>query len=504
MQARKEIKPQEGYQYEFLTNPADIIIGGGSAGGGKTFGLLLSVMKFINVDNFGAVIFRRETPQITNEGGLLDQSKKLFEQLEIKPELNRTSLTWQWANNVKLKFAHLQREDDVMSYDGSEIPFIAFDELIHFTKKQFFYMLSRNRSTCGVRPRIYATTNPQASGWVKDLLAWWLYPDDYRIETLQGFPIKERIGKLRYFFGGEEKITWGDTKEEVIRKAPQFKESAFLLGLKKNNVNPYDLIKSITFLTGDIYGNKALLDTNPQYLANLNALDEREKMRLAWGCWKMLANEGEVFEYSALLDMFTNEQVQGAILQKQRYLTCDVALQGSDEFVFRYWDNWRCYKTETYPKCDGQQVIELIQNALKKDSIQQSSFCYDADGIGAFIQGFFPAAIPFHGNAIPMKIEEDKQEFENLRSQCIFYFAQKVNERKVYIAPDNTKQQTIKECTAIKRKPYDGRKHGIIPKDEIKQSLQGKSPDRFDSLMMRSIFDLQPQKKKTPAPIFGG
>ena len=312
MQTNKEIiKPQQGYQHDFLTTNADIVIGGGAAGVGKTFALLLSVAKFINTPNFGAIIFRKTTPQITSEGGLLDQSKRLFSKLEVKPDLNRTTLTWQWANNVKLKFSHLQYDDDVQAYDGTEIPFIGFDELIHFSKKQFFYMLSRNRSTCGVRPRIYATTNPQPNGWVKELLSWWLYPDDYHIETLQGYPIKERIGKLRYFFGGEDKITWGDTKEEVIRNAPQFKEKAFLLGLKNNNINPYDLIKSITFLTGDIYDNKALLSTNPQYLANLNTLDKDVQLRLKSGCWKAVQGEGEIFEYSALLDMFTNDYLQG-------------------------------------------------------------------------------------------------------------------------------------------------------------------------------------------------
>ena len=33
------IRPQEGYQMKFLSSEADIVIGGGAAGVGKTFGL---------------------------------------------------------------------------------------------------------------------------------------------------------------------------------------------------------------------------------------------------------------------------------------------------------------------------------------------------------------------------------------------------------------------------------------------------------------------------------
>src|SRR5436305_14925946 len=69
---------------------------------------------------------------------------------------------------------------------------VCFDELTHFTAHQFFYMVSRNRSTCGVRPYIRATCNPDADSWVADFLAWWIDPQT-------GLPIPERAGVLRYY-----------------------------------------------------------------------------------------------------------------------------------------------------------------------------------------------------------------------------------------------------------------------------------------------------------------
>mgnify|MGYP006317372851 FL=1 len=62
-----EFRPQEGPQSAFLESEADIVIYGGQAGGGKTYGLLLEPLRnaLINSD-FGAVIFRHESTQITN------------------------------------------------------------------------------------------------------------------------------------------------------------------------------------------------------------------------------------------------------------------------------------------------------------------------------------------------------------------------------------------------------------------------------------------------------
>ena len=76
-------------------------------------------------------------------------------------------------------------------YDGQGAQVPGFDELTHSTKSQFFYMMSRNRSMCGVRPYIRATCNPDADSWVAEFISWW-------IDQETGLPIPERAGKVRY------------------------------------------------------------------------------------------------------------------------------------------------------------------------------------------------------------------------------------------------------------------------------------------------------------------
>lgn len=209
------IKPQKGYQEKVLSNSADIVISGAAAGVGKTYALLLEPIRHIDNKDFGTVIFRRTSPQIRNEGGLWDTSREIYPYSGAVPK--ESSLEWLFKSGAKLKFSHLEYEKNVFDWQGSQIPLIGFDELTHFTEKMFFYLLSRNRSTCGVRPYVRATCNPDPESWVARLIEWW-------IDWETGYPIPERDGVIRYFIKNGEDYIWGDTAEEVIQKAWFFLE----------------------------------------------------------------------------------------------------------------------------------------------------------------------------------------------------------------------------------------------------------------------------------------
>src|SRR5258705_1508022 len=82
------ISAQPGRQTDFLSTPADICIYGGAAGGGKTVGLILEPLRHVGrVANFSAVLFRRTMPQITNPGGLWDETRNFYPRLVGTPDL---------------------------------------------------------------------------------------------------------------------------------------------------------------------------------------------------------------------------------------------------------------------------------------------------------------------------------------------------------------------------------------------------------------------------------
>ena len=121
-----EIRPQPGAQEAFLASEADIAFYGGAAGGGKTWALLLEPLRHAGNPNFGAVVFRRNSVQVRNEGGLWDESAKLYPLVGATPQ--ESTLQWRFPSGAKLKFAHLEHEKTKLDWQGSQIPLIGFDE----------------------------------------------------------------------------------------------------------------------------------------------------------------------------------------------------------------------------------------------------------------------------------------------------------------------------------------------------------------------------------------
>lgn len=281
---RMEIRPQEGKQTDFLCTQADIAIYGGAAGGGKTFGLLLECLRHIDNSGFGAVIFRRDSKQIKNEGSLLDSSNELYP-LVGGVCTGYPMPTWTFKSGAKVSFSHLQLEKDKYSWQGAQVCLLAFDELTHFTASQFWYMLSRNRSTCGIKPYVRATCNPDSDSWVRSLIDWWI--DD------KGYAIPERSGVIRYFIRDAGEIIWGDSVKELQTKY---------------NASIAD-IKSLTFISSNVYDNKILMQKDPSYIANLKALTLVDRQRLLNGNWNIKPQAGLIFRRSqvTMIDKLPND-----------------------------------------------------------------------------------------------------------------------------------------------------------------------------------------------------
>lgn len=277
-----EIGPQPGGQMQLMACPADVVFYGGEAGSGKTFVELLEPLRWLDFPGFNAVIFRRTSPQIRNPGALLDESKQIYP--NVGGQLLSQNLEWRWPERqVVVKFAHLQHEQDKYDWQGSQVCLIEFDELTHFTRSQVFYMFSRMRSTCGVRPYMRGSCNPDADSWVAEFIRWWIGED--------GYIIPERSGVIRWFIVVGDDVHWADTREELIER---FRDT-----LGEEALEP----KSFTFILGTLEENRKLTEADPSYLSNLLALPLVERERLLGdktrgkkgGNWKIKAEGGKVF-----------------------------------------------------------------------------------------------------------------------------------------------------------------------------------------------------------------
>ncbi len=296
------IKPHAGPQEAFLRSSADIAIYGGQVGGGKSVGLLMEAARHVRNPRYEAAIFRRTSPDITNPGGLWHTSMEFYPALQARPFQSPTH-QWRFPSGATIGFHHLQHDKDRLDWKGTQVPMIGWDQLEEFLESQFWYLFSRNRSTCGVLPYIRATCNPvppddPIGGWLHTLLGWWI--DE------EGDPIWERSGELRWFFRYNDDLYWFSDRTEAIEEAQG-------LGL---DVKP----RSLTFVPARLEDNLTLMEKDPGYKDRLDLLPRVERMRLRGGNWHIRDTAGEL--------------VDRAWFDPEKFV--DIAPAQAD--TVRYWD----------------------------------------------------------------------------------------------------------------------------------------------------------------------
>lgn len=311
-----KIKPQPGPQTHFLECVADIAFFGGAAGGGKTHALLLDPLRHRHNSSFGGVIFRRTSVQIRNQGGLWDESLSIYPTLKAHPKEFR--LQWKFPSGMAMSFLNLEHDKDVFNYQGAQMPWIGFDEVTHFTEKQFFYLFSRNRSTSNVKARIRATCNPDPDSFVRKLIDWWIGPE--------GFPIPERSGVLRYFIRLNDNLIWADSPEEIHN----------MYG-KDDSIQP----KSMTFIPSKLEDNQILMKKDPGYMANLLALSHVDRMRLKEGNWNIRNTAGNFF--------------------KREWFPLIEAIPSGWNRIIRYWDRAATKPSESNKDPDWTRGLKLYK-----------------------------------------------------------------------------------------------------------------------------------------------
>lgn len=265
-------RPQPGPQERFLASPADIVVFGGQAGGGKTFAALIDHARWINVPDYSGIILRREAVDLEGGGSIWDASRKMFGPMGGRPREGKY-MDWRWPNGAVIEFGSAQYEKDVESYQGRELAVITLEEATHFTEYQFWYLLSRNRSTCGVKPYMRLTCNPDPDSFIAKLIDWWIGGD--------GYPMPERDGAIRWIARGtDDELLAASSAAELLDEYP--------------HLEPKDP-KSLTFIRSTLEDNPALNGSDPEYRSRLRLLPKVERERLLGGNWRIRASKGDYF-----------------------------------------------------------------------------------------------------------------------------------------------------------------------------------------------------------------
>lgn len=217
-------------QLDFIRSTAFETLFGGAAGGGKSYAQLIDALIFaLKYPGSRQLALRRTFPELKRS--LIQVALSLYP-TDIGT-YGETNHKWTFVNKSTIEFGSCDSENDVTKYQSAEYDVIRFDELTHFTKFQFTYMLSRVRGVNGYPKQVKSSTNPGGVGhvWVKERY----------IDVLT--PGQEQDGKL--------------------------------------------------FLPAKVQDNTFLMKSDPDYVKRLELLDERSRKALLYGRWDLF--EGQYF-----------------------------------------------------------------------------------------------------------------------------------------------------------------------------------------------------------------
>ena len=451
-------EPLRGPQTQALNSPADILLYGGAAGGGKT-DLLLGAA---HTKHSSGIIFRRQYKQLS---GIIDRGKEMFGHIS---KFNGQLQRWQFTTRRGyLELGACQNLGDEEAFQGRPHSFIGFDELPHFTKKQFLYLQTWNRTTIlNERCRVIATCNPPGAdddadggAWILDYWGAWLDPQH---------PHPAKPGELRWY-------TTIDGRDIECADGKPFK-------IKDEWVKP----KSRTFIPARVVDNPFLSMTG--YASTLQALPEPLRSQMLYGDfnagrhdhpWQVIPTEWVDIAQRRWREMSEPEGDYDCI-------GVDVARGGKDKTILSPRKRSYFYKQICYPGSDtpnGPMVAGLVLPHLKP----RTKVNIDVIGVGTSPYDNLAQKIGDRAcamNGAEGSIAKDKSgilEFANCRAEWHWRMRETLDPANGFnpAIPDDPELKSDL-CAPRWKNTLSGI---LIEKKEEIQARIGRSPDKGDSLV---------------------
>lgn len=216
-------------------------------------------------------------------------------------------------------------------------------------------------------------------------------------------------------------------------------------------------------------------------------------------------NEGALFKYTALIDLFSNTITKS----KEKFLTVDIADDGSDKTIFTFWQGLEAYRFDMYEQLQTDGIISQIRESAGQERVPFSQIAVDAIGVGAGVASspLLQGIIGFKSSYSALRTDADPTrlpnvhylkntplitEYKNLRSQCVFTLAGFVNDHQIAIKTEDAriKSHIIEELSTYQDASQGDGKRMATQKEDVK-AIIGRSPDITDTLIMRMYFELR-------------
>lgn len=228
----------------------------------------------------------------------------------------------------------------------------------------------------------------------------------------------------------------------------------------------------------------------PGYIENLTrTFSLSQYRRLVLGEWEFDDDPNLLVDYDSICDVFTNDHVRE---EGDKRMSTDLAGKGRDKWVVGVATGDVVRIPIVQKHSEGKEMEEKLKQIASENAIPRSRIVSDADGLGFYLESYMKGIREFKGG----KPAEDSETYNNIKSECAFKLAEKINKRQIRIICSDEIAEIIKKELMLLRSTNTNsaeQKKAIISKDRMKELNAGESPDVLDMLIMMQIFDVKPK-----------
>lgn len=305
-------------QLEFCQSKCKFTLFGGSRGGGKSFVVRHKAIQLaLRYDGINILIVRRTFPEL--EQNHLKEFRTLLYGIA---KYNTQRREFLFPNGSLIKFGYCNTDADMDTYQGQNYEVIFMDEATHFTEYMYMKFTECMRLSGNVdikhnlKPRMYLTANPGGVGhlWVK------------------------RLFIDREYHGAEKS-------------------------------------ENYAYIPSTVYDNDFLMENNPEYVHQLEALPEKERQAMLYGDWNVF--KGQFFEeFDEAIHTYDSSEFimpQNARVYRAR----DYGLDMTD-CLWAFLDENDCmwvYRELAQPNLTVSQSGKLINDMTSKFEVPYLDIC---------------------------------------------------------------------------------------------------------------------------------
>ena len=485
---------QPGPQMEAFFSPADELLYGGAAGGGKTdlaVGLAVTAHR-------RSVVFRRQAVDLE---GIWDRLTEIVQDRYTSTNSVKKRMTLFDGRLVEM--GHLEAPGAEKTWQGRAHDLIAFDEAAQQDEFKVNFVMQWLRSTsAGQRCRVLFATNPpipdmkngrmvdvSTGDWLKRWFGPWIDPRH---------PQPAEPGELRWCFmrsvGDRLETVWvegpgwyvRDTGEYHSTDPTEAEKDTLALSAAKSRTFIKSRVDDNVFLRGT--GYKDRLSATPEPLRSM-LMDGRFGIKLADHKMQVIATNQVLKAQDRWLQRQREYDLGQRAIPPMSVLAADIAQGGIDHTVYAplLEDNFFT-ETTSFPGIETPTGVEVVERLLSTRKNNARIVLDNGGGYGGSTRDLLLThhrirAIMFNAsNKSTAWTEDQTLRYYNMRAQVWWRFREALRDEsgeEICLPPDD---RLLSQLTAV-HWGLRGNQILIESKDDVRARI-GTSTDEADAVIM--------------------